>query len=34
MQILPVSFIQIILRIQIENSKMTKNFHGQSQSQL
>ena len=34
MQILPVSFIIQVLRMQIENSKMTKNFHGQSQSKL
>ena len=34
MQILPVSFIIQVLRMQIENSKMTKNFHDQSQSKL
>ena len=34
MQILPVSFIMQVLRMQIESNKMTKNFHGQSQSKL
>ena len=34
MLILPGSFIIQVLRIQIENSKITKNFHGQSQSKL
>ena len=28
------SFIIQVLRIQIENSKVTKNFYGQSQSKL